>query len=255
MSSKLFDLTGRVALVTGSYRGLGLAMARGLTEAGAAVIINGRDEAAVAKAVEQLRADGLAAHGRAFDVTDEQAVAAAVKTVEADVGPIDILFNNAGINLRAAMVDQSRADWQKVLDTNLTAAFLVARAVAPSMIRRKRGKIVNTCSLMSEVGKAGIAAYTAAKGGLKMLTRAMAVEWGPHNIQVNGIGPGYFLTELTRPLADNPQFDQRIRTRTPAGRWGRPDELAGTAVFLASDASNFITGHVLYVDGGLLANL
>jgi len=255
MSNSLFDLTGRVALVTGSYRGLGLTVARGLAQAGATVVVNGRDRAKTHDAAAALKRDGLDAHGYPFDVTQADPLAEAIGAIERQVGPVDVLVNNAGINLRAPLAEIPEAAWREVLDVNLTGAFLVARAVVGGMIQRCRGKIINVCSLMSEVGRRTTAAYAASKGGLKMLTRAMAVEWAEHNIQANAIGPGYFLTEMTRPLADDPAFDAWIKSRTPAGRWGDPTELIGPAVFLASDASNFVNGQVLYVDGGLLAAL
>lgn len=272
MSEMLFDLTGKTALVTGSYRGLGHTIARGLAEAGARVVLNGRDSDAVAAAVDQFRDGGLDAHGQAFDVTDAEAVAAGVAGITARVGSVDVLVNNAGINLRAPLEEMPEKTWRRVMDTDLTGPFLVARAVVgdggrenPSrsaphpartgMIERGGGKIINICSLMSEVSRRTVAAYAAAKGALKMLTRAMAVEWAGFNIQVNGIGPGYFLTDMTRPLAEDPDFDAWLKRRTPAGRWGDPRELIGPTVFLASDASSFVNGHVLYVDGGLLASL
>jgi gluconate 5-dehydrogenase len=249
----LFDLTGRTALVTGSSQGIGLALAGGLAAAGAALVLNGRDEAKLAAAAEGLRRGGARVATAAFDVTDGTAVAAAVPRAEGEVGPIDILVNNAGIQRRAPLAEMTEAQWREVLETNLTSAFLVARALAPRMIERRRGKIINVCSLMSEVGRPTTGNYAAAKGGLRMLTRAMAVEWARHNLQVNGIGPGYIVTELTRPLVENPEFNQWICGRTPAGRWGRPEELVGAAVFLAGAASDFVNGQILYVDGGLLA--
>ena len=253
MSTELFDLSGRVALVTGSYRGLGLAIARGLAEAGAAVVLNGRNADKLDRAVAQLRSEGIAAHGFAFDVRDADQIAVGVKTIARDVGPIDVLVNNAGVNLRGPLAEIDPGAWDEVIATNLTGVFLTSRTVAEGMIARTRGKIINICSLMSEVGRASIGPYAASKGGVKMLTRAMAVEWAPHNIQVNGIGPGYFLTDMTRPLADDPKFDAWLRRRTPAGRWGRPEDLVGAAVFLSSRASDFVNGQILYVDGGLLA--
>jgi len=247
----LFDLTGRRALVTGSSRGLGLAVARGLARAGATVVLNGRDPATLRTTADTLRAEGLSVEEAAFDVADEEAIRRTIPSL----GPIDILVNNAGIHRRGPLTDLSTEDWDAVLRTNLTSAFLLGREVARGMIERRRGKIINTCSVMSEVARPTIANYAAAKGGLKMLTRAMAVEWGPHNIQVNGIGPGYMRTELNRPLVENPEFNQWICGRTPLRRWGDPEELAGTAVYLASPASDFITGQVIYVDGGILAAL
>jgi len=257
MSEKnpLFDLTGRTALITGSSRGLGLAIARGLAQAGAALVVNGRDERNLAAAAASLRAGGARVHEAAFDVTDGAAAAAAVARVEQEFGAVDILVNNAGIHQRAPLVEMSEAQWRAVIDTNLTSAFLVARAVAPRMIARGRGKIINICSVMSEVSRPTIANYAAAKGGLKMLTRAMAAEWARHGLQANAIGPGYFVTELNQALVANPEFNRWICGRTPAGRWGQPHELAGAAVFLASPASDFVNGQVIYVDGGLLASL
>jgi len=251
----LFDLTGRTALVTGSSQGLGYAMARGLAQAGAALVLNGRDEKKLAGAVDALRAEGFKVGAAAFDVTNGAASAAAVARAEEDFGVIDILINNAGIQRRAPLAEMTEAQWREVLDTNLTSAFLVARAVAPRMIARGRGKIINICSVMSEVSRPTIANYAAAKGGLKMLTRAMAVEWAKHGLQANAIAPGYFVTPLNKALVENVEFNQWICGRTPAGRWGQPHELAGAAVFLASGASDFVNGQVLYVDGGLLAAL
>jgi gluconate 5-dehydrogenase len=251
----LFDLTGRIALVTGSSQGLGLAIARGLAQAGAAVVLNGRDEKKLAATADALRAEGVKVYPAAFDVTDGAAGAAAVARAEAEFGVIDILVNNAGIQRRAPLAEMTEEQWRSVIDTNLTSAFLVSRAVAPRMIARGRGKIINICSVMSEVSRPTIANYAAAKGGLKMLTRAMAVEWAKHGLQTNGIAPGYFVTELNQPLVENADFNKWICGRTPAGRWGQPHELAGAAVFLASTASDFVNGQVLYVDGGLLASL
>ncbi len=255
MSKDLFDLTGRTALITGSSRGLGLVLARGLAEAGATVVLNGRNQAKLAEAVAALETDGLAASGCAFDVTDAASIDRGVGRIEAGVGPIDILVNNAGIQRRGPLESLDEAAWREVMETNLAGPFLVSRRVVGGMIERERGKIINICSLMSELGRQTTGNYAASKGGLKMLTRAMAVEWARHNIQANGIGPGYFLTEMTRQLADDPQFNAWICGRTPAARWGHPTELVGAAVFLASAASDFVNGHVLYVDGGILAAL
>jgi gluconate 5-dehydrogenase len=249
----LFDLNGRTALVTGSSQGIGLALARGLAAAGAGIVLNGRDEAKLAAAAAGLRAEGARVSTAAFDVTDGAACTAAIARVEAEVAPIDVLVNNAGIHRRAPLAEMTEAQWREVIDTNLTSAFLVARALAPRMIARQSGKIINICSLMSDVGRPTTGNYAAAKGGLKMLTRAMAVEWAKHNLQINAIGPGYIVTELTKPLVENPTFNQWICGRTPAGRWGQPDELCGAAVFLASRASDFVNGQIIYVDGGLLA--
>ena len=254
MNPPLFDLSGRTALVTGSSRGLGLALARGLGQAGAGLVLNGRDEERLKESAAGLRAEGLRVAAAAFDVTDDAAVKREIARIEAEIGPIGILVNNAGIQRRAPLEQVELGVWREVIDTNLTSAFIVGRHVARAMIARRSGKIINICSLMSEIGRPTIGPYTAAKGGLKMLTRAMAVEWARHNLQVNGIGPGYFETELTRPLRENAEFDKWVCQRTPAARWGRPSELAGAAVFLASAASDFVNGQILFVDGGFLAS-
>lgn len=256
-SNPLFDLTGRTALITGSSQGIGLALARGLAEAGAAIVLNGRDATKLATAAKDLETSvpGARVMTAAFDVTVASAIEREVARIEEEFAPIDILINNAGIQRRAPLAEMTEAQWREVLDTNLTSAFLVARVVAPRMIARQAGKIINTCSVMSEVSRPTIANYAAAKGGLKMLTRAMAVEWGRHGLQCNGLGPGYILTELNRTLVENPQFNQWICSRTPAGRWGRPEELVGAAVFLSAAASSFVNGQILYVDGGVLAAL
>lgn len=251
----LFDLSGRTALVTGSSQGLGLAIAHGLASAGAALVLNGRDETKLAAAAAQLRAAGGRVTTAAFDVTDGAACLRAVERLTAESIAIDILVNNAGIQRRAPLLELTEENWRAVIDTNLTSAFLVARAVAPAMIARGHGKIINICSVMSEVARPTTGNYAAAKGGLKMLTRAMAVEWGRHGIQANGIAPGYFVTELTKPLVENVEFNRWICGRTPAGRWGQPAELSGAAIFLASRASDFMSGQILAVDGGLLCAL
>jgi len=251
----LFDLTGRTALITGSSQGLGFALARGLAQAGAAIVLNGRDEQKLAAAAKGLQGEGVRVAIAAFDVTDGAASAKAVATLEAEFAPIDILINNAGIQRQAPLAEMSEEQWRAVIDTNLTSAFLVARAVAPRMIARGAGKIINICSVMSEVSRPTIGNYAAAKGGLKMLTRAMAVEWARHGVQSNAIAPGYFVTELNKALVENVEFNKWICGRTPAGRWGQPEELAGAAVFLASRASDFVNGQILTVDGGLLAAL
>lgn len=250
-SSQLFSLAGRRVLITGSSQGIGLAFARGMAEAGASVVLNGRDTAKLERAAAELRAGGCAIETSAFDVTDETSVRAAA----ARLGPIDVLVNNAGIHRRAPLIEMKLEDWEAVLRGNLTSVFLVTRALAPAMIERRRGKIINICSVTGRVARPTIANYSASKAALEMLTRAMAVEWGRHNIQANGIAPGYMVTELNRTLVQNPEFDAWIRGRTPLGRWGKPEELIGSAVFLASAASDFMTGQVLYVDGGILAAL
>ena len=249
MITPSFSLAGRRAVVTGSSQGIGLALARALAAAGAHVLLNGRDPAKLDTAVAGLRNAGLSAEALALDVTDE----AAVQGAAAALGPVDILVNNTGINRRGPLLTASLADWNAVLQTNLTSAFLVARAVAPGMIARGSGKIINVCSLMSELARPTTAPYAAAKGGLKMLTRAMCAEWAQHNLQVNGLAPGYILTPLTAPLAADPKFDDWIKGRTPAGRWGGVDDLTGACVFLASPAADFVNGQILTVDGGLSA--
>jgi gluconate 5-dehydrogenase len=250
--SKLFDLSGRLALITGSSRGIGRAIAEGYIEAGARVIINGRDETAVAATVKALGANAVAAP---FDVTSRAAVEAAIGKIESDVGPIDILVNNAGMTKRMAFTDFPEEDWRQILATNLDSVFFVTQSVARRMVPRSRGKIVNICSVMSELGRASIAPYTASKGAVKMLTKGMAIDWGPHGINVNGLGPGYFKTELNQALVADEKFNSWLVGRTPSRRWGDVDELAGAAVFLASDASSFVNGHILYVDGGVTATL
>jgi len=255
-SPSLFDLTGRTALITGSSRGIGFAFARGLAEAGAKVIVNSRQAAVVDAAVQQLKDLGLDAMGAAFDVADEASVEAAFADFDRQGVAIDILINNAGIQHRQSMVELSLADWQRVIDTNLTAAFLVGRATARRMIARGRGgKIINIGSLTSEAGRATVAPYTVAKGGIKMLSRAMAAEWAQFNIQANSIGPGYILTDMNEALVNNPTFDAWVKSSNPAQRWGKPEELVGTAVFLSSAASNYINGQIIYVDGGWLSVL
>ena len=250
-----FDLTGRRALVTGSSKGIGYAFAEGLAEAGAEIVLNARNAGELEAARARLAAAGHAVHARAFDVSDPQAVAEALGEIESAVGPLDILFNNAGIQHRQPLTDLDLEDWRRVMAVDLDAVFLVGQAVAKRMIPRGRGKIVNTCSLTSEVARAAIAPYTAAKGAVKMLTRTMCAEWARYGIQVNGIGPGYFKTEMNRALFSDPPFDAWVRGRTPAGRWGEVGELKGVAVFLASDASSFVNGQIIYVDGGMLSVL
>jgi gluconate 5-dehydrogenase len=255
MTNPLFDLTGRTALVTGSSRGLGRAIAQGLAEAGATVILNGVDAGRLEAAAAEMRAAGHEVAAAGFDVTDETAVVDAFARFDAEGRTIDILVNNAGIQLRKPMVELSVAEWQRVIDTNLTSAFVVGREAARRMIGRGRGKIVNIGSLTSELARATVSPYTVAKGGIKMLTKAMAAEWGEHGIQANAIGPGYMITDMNQALIDDPKFDAWVKGRTPARRWGRPDELAGTAVFLASAASDYVNGQIVYVDGGMISVL
>ncbi len=251
----MFEVSGKRALITGSSQGLGLIVARGLGQAGATIMLNGRNEEKLRSAVAELSGQGLTVHGYAFDVTNSEQIQQAIPTIEQDVGQIDILVNNAGIQKRAPLETFDEEDWRELLETNLTSAFLVAKQVVQGMIERKAGKIINICSLQSELGRVTIAPYTASKGGLKMLTKGMAADWGKYNIQVNAIGPGYFLTDMTKPLAENQEFDAWLKGRTPMGRWGDPAELIGALIFFASPASSFITGQILYIDGGILSTI
>lgn len=256
MNTVLFDLSGKNALVTGGTHGLGMAMALGLSEAGATLIINGHSEDRLDAALQTYKEAGAEAHGYLFDVTNEDQVQNSIKKIEQERGPIDILVNNAGIIKRIPAIEMSTEDYRAVIDVDLVAPFLVSRVVAKGMIERRAGKIINICSMMSELGRNTVSAYAAAKGGLKMLTRNLATEWARHNIQVNGIGPGYFATDQTKPIrVDGHPFNDFIINRTPAGRWGNPEDLAGTAVFLASKASDFVNGQIIYVDGGILATI
>ncbi len=254
-----FRLDGKVALVTGASYGIGFAIAKGFAEAGATIVFNDIKQELVDKGLAAYRELGIDAHGYVCDVTDEDAVGAFVKKVEAEIGIIDILVNNAGIIKRIPMTEMSAAEFRQVIDVDLNAPFIVSKAVIPSMIKKGHGKIINICSMMSELGRETVSAYAAAKGGLKMLTRNIASEYGEYNIQCNGIGPGYIATPQTAPLREKQPdgsrhpFDSFIIAKTPAARWGTPEDLAGPAVFLASDASDFVNGHVLYVDGGILA--
>ena len=257
MSTSLFDLTGKVALITGATHGLGMAMAKGIGQAGAIVIINGNSsQEKIDKAVAAFKASGIQTFGYRFDVTDEGEVQNAIERIDNEVSPINILVNNAGIIKRTPMVDMEVADFEQVIKVDLVSPFIVSKAVVKGMIQRKAGKIINICSMMSELGRNTVGAYAAAKGGLKMLTQNMCVEWAPHNIQVNGIGPGYFATEQTKPIrVKGHPFNEFIVDRTPAGVWGDPDELQGAAVFLSAKASDFVNGQILYVDGGILATI
>lgn len=255
MAQTLFDLAGRTALVTGSSRGLGRAMAEGLAAAGAAIVLNGSDPARIAVAASAMRADGHTVHEAAFDVTNEDAVAAAFMALDAQGIAVDILVNNAGIQFRKPMLELDTADWRRVIEVNLTSAFVIGREAARRMVPRGRGKVINIGSLTSGLARATIAPYTVAKGGIKMLTQAMTAEWASHGIQANAIGPGYMLTEMNTALVNDPAFDSWVKARAPARRWGRPDELVGTAVFLASSASDYVNGQIIYVDGGMMAVL
>jgi gluconate 5-dehydrogenase len=256
MSIQLFNLSGKTALITGSSRGLGNAIAMGLAQAGATVIFNGVDPARLAHAVQAAQAQGVQASGVCFDVNDEVAITHAFAAWDAAGVHIDILVNNAGIQFRKPMIELATQDWQRVIDTNLTSCFVMAREVAKRMIAQSRpGKIINIASLTSEHARATVAPYTAAKGAIKMLTKSMAVEWGEHNIQANAIGPGYMVTEMNQALIDNLTFDAWVKGRTPAKRWGKPEELVGAALFLASNASSYVNGQTIYVDGGMISAL
>ena len=255
----MFDLKGKTALVTGASYGIGFAIASALARAGATIVFNDLKQEFVDKGLAEYKSAGIAAHGYVCDVTDESAIEAMVAKIAAEVAPIDILVNNAGIIKRIPMTEMSAAEWRQVIDVDLNAPFIVSKAVLPGMIARGGGKIINICSMMSELGRETVSAYAAAKGGLKMLTRNIASEYGRFNIQCNGLGPGYIATPQTAPLRE-PQpdgsrhpFDAFIVAKTPAQRWGTPEDLVGPAVFLASSASDFVNGHVLYVDGGILA--
>ena len=253
MTLSLFDLSGRTALVTGSSRGLGRAIAEGMAKAGARLIVNGTDPARVETAVAEFRSDGHLAEGAAFDVTDEAAVVRAFEGLDAKSIAIDVLVNNAGIQMRKPLIEFTSAEWRKVIETNLTSAFIIGREAAKRMIPRKRGKIINIGSLGSELARPTVGPYTAAKGGIKTLTRSMAVEWAASGIQANAIGPGYMLTDMNQALVNNADFNNWLMSRIPAKRWGRPDELIGAAIFLASSASDYVNGQIIYVDGGMLA--
>ncbi|MBT1695707.1 gluconate 5-dehydrogenase [Fulvivirgaceae bacterium PWU4] len=252
----LFNLKGKRALITGGTHGLGMAMAKGLGKAGAQLIINGHSEGRMENALAEYKREGLNVSSALFNVTNDAEVKASVDKIEKEIGPIDILVNNAGIIKRIPILDMDVTDFREVIDVDLVAPFIVSKHVGRHMVQRKAGKIINICSMMSELGRNTVTAYAAAKGGLKMLTKNMATEWAKHNIQVNGIGPGYFATDQTAPIrVDGHPFNEFIINRTPAGRWGNPDDLAGTIVFLASGASDFVNGQIIYVDGGILATI
>ncbi|MCA1918257.1 gluconate 5-dehydrogenase [Flavobacterium piscis] len=257
MSINLFDLTGKIALVTGGVHGLGMAMAKGLGHAGAKIVINDRSSReTVDNAVAEYKSVGIEAYGYVFDVTDEVAVIENINKIESEVGPIDILINNAGIIKRIPMIEMEVEDFEAVIKVDLVSPFIMSKTVAKGMIERRQGKIINICSMMSELGRDSVSAYAAAKGGLKMLTKNMATELAKFNIQTNGIGPGYFATSQTAPIrVDGHPFNEFIISRTPAARWGDPEDLQGAAIFLSSKASDFVNGHILYVDGGILATI
>jgi gluconate 5-dehydrogenase len=257
MSLQLFDLSGKTALLTGATHGLGMAMAKGLGSVGARIIINDLSQDRIDAALEEYRRDGVDAWGYVFDVTNELQVNEMVDKMEAEVGPLDILVNNAGIIKRVPILQMEAADFRQVIDIDLVGPFIMGKKFASSVVNRKaKGKIINICSMMSELGRNSVSAYAAAKGGLKMLTRSMATEWAKYNIQTNGIGPGYFATSQTAPIrVDGHPFNDFIINRTPQGRWGEPEELQGATIFLASAASDFVNGHILYVDGGILATI
>ncbi|WP_410012767.1 gluconate 5-dehydrogenase [Sodalis sp. C49] len=249
----IFSLKNKKALITGSAQGIGFLLANGLAQSGAEIIINDITAARAEKAAQQLRDQGYTAYSVAFDVTKSQAVNSAIEQIESDIGPIDILINNAGIQRRHPFTEFPEKDWNDIIAVNQTAVFLVSQAVARNMIKRNRGKIINICSMQSELGRDTITPYAASKGAVKMLTRGMCVELARYNIQVNGIAPGYFNTEMTKALVDNQEFTAWLTKRTPAARWGDPQELIGAAVFLAAKASDFVNGHLIFVDGGMLA--
>lgn len=250
---ELFSVKNKVVLITGSSGGLGYIFSRGLASRQAKVVLNGTNKEKLYNAQRCLKEEGFETHALPFNVTDSKAVNEAVEKIAGEVGPIDVLVNNAGVNLRARAEEMDDETWDKVLNINLKGAFLMSRAVGAQMIKQKSGKIINICSMQSELGRATISPYAASKGGLKMLTKNLAVEWAKHNIQVNGIGPGYFKTEMTKALYENKEFDEWLRSRTPASRWGNPEELVGALVYLSSEASNYVNGQIIYVDGGLLS--
>ena len=250
-----FRLNGRRALITGSSGGIGLALARALGQAGATLILNGRHEGKLQAAAQLLRAQGLSVSTAGFDVTDADAVRQGIDAIEKDIGSIDILVNNAGMQIRGPLHDFADTDWHTLMRTNLDSVYFVGKTVAQKMIPRGCGKIINICSVQSELGRPGIAPYTASKGAVKMLTKGMAIDWGQFGITVNGLGPGYFKTELTEKLVADPAFTGWLVGRTPSRRWGDVEDLGGAAVFMASEASCFINGHILYVDGGVTATL
>jgi gluconate 5-dehydrogenase len=254
-TKELFDISGKIALITGSAGGLGNSFALALAENGCTVILNGRNQEKLKLQLEQFKQLGYRAYAYVFDITNSEQIRQAVGQITEEVGSIDILVNNAGINLRAPLENFSDEDWDTVIGINLTGTYKVSKAVAKGMIEKRSGKIINIGSVQCELGRPSIAPYTASKGGIKMLTKGMAVDWAKYNIQVNGIGPGYFKTEMTKPLYENPEFDSWLCSRTPSNRWGVPEELTGALLFLSSPASNYVNGQMVYVDGGLLASV
>ena len=253
--TSLFDLTGKVALVTGSSRGLGYAIAEGLAQAGATVILNGQNAERLEQAKQTFTDKGYTVYASQFDVTDNKAIQSQIAQLQDTVGTIDILVNNAGIQYREPLEDFDVDEWRRVIDVNLTGVFLTSQAVVPGMIAQQSGKIINIASLMSEVSRRTVSAYVSSKGAVKQLTKSMATEWAGHNIQINAIGPGYFKTEMNTALLNDPEFNNWVKGRAPAGRWGEPEELVGITVFLASKASSYINGQTFYVDGGMLSTL
>lgn len=255
MSHPLFDLTGKTALITGSSRGLGRAFAEGLAQAGARIVLNGVNAERLEAAAQEMRDQGFDVLTAPFDVADEAAIVAAFEALDAQGIDVDILVNNAGIQFRKPMLELDTADWRRVIEINLTAAFVVGREAAKRMAKRGRGKVINIGSLTSELARATVAPYTVAKGGIKMLTKAMAAEWGEKGIQSNAIGPGYMVTDMNEALIENPEFDAWVKGRTPMRRWGLPEELVSTCIYLASDASNYVSGQIIYADGGMISVL
>ena len=255
MSRDLFDLTGKATLITGSSRGIGYALAEGLGNAGSTIILNGTDEDRLNRSAKNIAEENIIVHKSLFDVRDEETVQKEIVRIEENIGPIDILINNAGIQIRGPLDEFDLKDWQRIIDINLTGAFITSKAVIKGMIERKRGKIINICSMQSDLARETIAPYTASKGGLKLLTQGMTADWGKYNIQINGIAPGYFKTELSKKMYEDEEFNTWLCERTPAGRWGHVSELVGAAIFLSSKASDFVNGHVIFVDGGLRARL
>ncbi len=255
MIQELFDLTGKIALITGGTHGIGMAIAKTLGAAGAKIVVNDISDEKLAQCIKEYKASGLEVYTLNFDVTNEEHVNKGITEIEKNVGPIDILVNNAGIIKRIPILDMPVADYKQVIEIDLVAPLILAKRIAPGMIQRRSGKIINMCSMMSVYGRNSVSAYASAKGGLKLLTANMTCEWAKYNIQINGIGPGYIATAQTAPIREgNHPFNDLVMTRTPAGRWGEPEDIGNAALFLASKASDFVNGHILYVDGGILAN-